>query len=130
MRVRHHHFTHLNIHKDWSRSVFRKYGKFQKFITSLFLIRFSWFLHHFVWNNFLFLIKICYFWRGLPLFIKSLSSPCLASRLTLILPGYLRHLSPPGGGLFWPPLQISATDRAIAAKICTKVETNILYKTV
>ena len=30
-------------YKDWSRSVFRKYGKFQKFITSLglFLIRFS-----------------------------------------------------------------------------------------
>ena len=48
MRVWHHHLTLLNIHKDWSRTVCQKYGKFQNVITSLFLIRFSWFLHHFV----------------------------------------------------------------------------------
>ena len=39
MRVRHHHhLTEMNIHKDWSRTVFRKYRKFQKFITSLFFL--------------------------------------------------------------------------------------------
>ena len=33
--------THLNIHKDWSRNVFRKNVKFQNVTTSFFLIRFS-----------------------------------------------------------------------------------------
>ena len=49
---------HLNIHKDWSRSVFRKYGKFQNVLTSLFLIRFSSFLCHFVGKFFLFLAHL------------------------------------------------------------------------
>ena len=33
----------------------------------------------------------------------------------------------PGGGLLRPPLQISAADRAIAAKICIKVECDVNY---
>ena len=37
----HHQLSHLNIHKDWSRNVFRKNLKFQNVTTSLFLIRFS-----------------------------------------------------------------------------------------
>ena len=45
MRRWHHQLTHLNIHKDWSRNVFRKNVKFQNVTTSLFLIRFSSFLH-------------------------------------------------------------------------------------
>ena len=55
----HHQLAHLNIHKDWSRNVFRKNVKFQNVITSLFSIRFSSFLHRFVGENFLFLLKIC-----------------------------------------------------------------------
>ena len=35
-----------------------------------------------------------------------------------------------GGGLLQPPLQISAVDRAITAKICIKVECDVNYKTV
>ena len=35
-----------------------------------------------------------------------------------------------GGGLLQPPLQISAVDRAIAAKICIKVECDVNYKSV
>ena len=35
-----------------------------------------------------------------------------------------------GGGLLPPPPQISAVDRTIATKICTKVETNVFSKTV
>ena len=35
-----------------------------------------------------------------------------------------------GGGLLQPPLQISAADRSIAAKICIKVECHVNYKTV
>ena len=42
----HHQLTHLNIHKDWSRNVFRKNVKFQNVTTSLFLIDF----HHFCTN--------------------------------------------------------------------------------
>ena len=45
VRVWHHHLTEMNIHEDWSRTVFRKYWTFQKFLTSLFLIPFSWFLY-------------------------------------------------------------------------------------
>ena len=37
----HHQLSHLNIHKEWSRNVFRKNVKFQNVTTSLFLIRFS-----------------------------------------------------------------------------------------
>ena len=44
--------------------------------------------------------------------------------------GLFEGVESTGGGLIWPPLQISAADRAIAAKICTKIETNVLYKTV
>ena len=58
VRVWHHHLTQLNIHKDWSRSVFRKYGKFQNVLTSLFLIRFSSFLCHFVGKFFLLFLKL------------------------------------------------------------------------
>ena len=54
----------MNIHRDWSRSVFRKYGKIQKFITSIFLIRFSWFLYHFVGKIFLFFMKWWKCWSG------------------------------------------------------------------
>ena len=35
----HHQLAHFNIHKDWSRNVFRK--KYQNVISSLFLIQFS-----------------------------------------------------------------------------------------
>ena len=48
-------------------------------------------------------------------------------------PGLFWRLSSPGGGgggLLQPPLQISAVDRAIAAKICMKVECDVNYKTV
>ena len=37
----HHQLAHLNIHKDWSRNVFRNNVKFQNVISSLFLIQFS-----------------------------------------------------------------------------------------
>ena len=37
----HHQLAHLNIHKDWSRNVFRKNLKCQNVISSLFLIQFS-----------------------------------------------------------------------------------------
>ena len=50
--------AHLNIHKDWSRNVFRKNLKFQYVTTSLFLIRFSSFLHQSVGKFFLFLLKL------------------------------------------------------------------------
>ena len=33
------------MHEDWSRSVFGIYGKLEKLITFLFLLRFSWFLY-------------------------------------------------------------------------------------
>ena len=36
VRVWHDHFTQINIHKDWSRSVSRKYRQFQNFITAIF----------------------------------------------------------------------------------------------
>ena len=48
-------------------------------------------------------------------------------------PGVFWRLSCPvggGGGLLQAPLQISAADRAIATKICIKVECDINYKTV
>ena len=35
-----------------------------------------------------------------------------------------------GGGDLFGPLQVFAMDRAKAAKICTKVEANVLYKPV
>ena len=49
-------------------------------------------------------------------------------------PGLFWRLSSPGGGggggAVAAPLQISAVDRAIAAKICIKVECDVNYKTV
>ena len=54
----HHQLTHLNIHKDWSRNVFRKNVKFQNVTTSLFLIRFSSFLHQSVGKLLLFFLKL------------------------------------------------------------------------
>ena len=47
-------------------------------------------------------------------------------------PGLFWRLSSPGGGGGGcsSPLQILAVDRAIAAKICIKVECNVNYKTV
>ena len=56
-------------------------------------------------------------------------------QLTLISPGYfggwVARGGGGGGGCFSPPpLQISAVDRAIAAKICIKVECDVNYKTV
>ena len=42
-------------------SFFQKYGKVQKFLSSLFLIRFSWYFYHFVGIIFLFFIKWWYF---------------------------------------------------------------------
>ena len=37
--------------------------------------------------------------------------------------------SPGGGGLIWPPPPlISATEHATAAKFCTNIEVNVLYK--
>ena len=47
----HHQFAHLNIHKDWSRNVFRKNLKFQNVISSLFLIQFSSFFHCSIGKN-------------------------------------------------------------------------------
>ena len=67
MRGWHHQLAHLNIHKDWSRSVFGKNMKFQNVITSLFLIRFSSFLHCSVGKIFLFLLTFIKFWTGFPL---------------------------------------------------------------
>ena len=49
----HHHFTQMNIHIDWSRSVFR-------IITSIF----SWFLYHFVGNIFFSFLWIQLFGPG------------------------------------------------------------------
>ena len=58
VRAWHHQLAHLNIHKDWSRNVFRKNVKFQNVSTSLFLIRFSLFLHQSVGKFLLFLFEI------------------------------------------------------------------------
>ena len=49
VRVWHHHLTQLNIHKDWSRSVFRKYGKFQNVLCN-FLISYP---------NFIIFVSFC-----------------------------------------------------------------------
>ena len=65
MRGWHHQLTHLNIHKDWSRNVFWKNVKFQNVTTSLFLIRFSSFLHQSVTKFLLFLLKRGYGNSGL-----------------------------------------------------------------
>ena len=35
-----------------------------------------------------------------------------------------------GGAMMAPPLEISAVDRAIAAKICTMVVCDVIYKTI
>ena len=43
MRWWHHQLTHLNIHKDWSRNVFRKNVKFQN-VTTLFNISYPIFI--------------------------------------------------------------------------------------
>ena len=43
----HHQLSHLNIHKDWSRNVFRKNVKFQNVTTSLFHVSD---FHHF-WHQ-------------------------------------------------------------------------------
>ena len=40
MKEWHYHLTHMNIHKDWLRNVYRKYGIFPNFIPSLVLIEF------------------------------------------------------------------------------------------
>ena len=64
VREWHHQLAHLNIHKDWSRSVFQKIVKFQNVITSLFFIRFWSFLHCSVGNFFLFHLKLMKFWCG------------------------------------------------------------------
>ena len=42
MKEWHHHLTLLNIHRDWSRTVFQKYGKFQ--ISINFLISYPIFM--------------------------------------------------------------------------------------
>ena len=62
-----HQLAHLNIHKDWSRNVFRKNVKFQNVISSLFLIQFSSFFHCSVEKNVLCLIKLIQFWSRFPL---------------------------------------------------------------
>ena len=58
VRVWHHHLTEINIHKDWSRAVFRKHGKFKKNHFFLFLIRFLWFFETFCRDNFYLFIEI------------------------------------------------------------------------
>ena len=50
--------------------------------------------------------------------------------LTLIRLGYFGGWKDWGGGPWWPPLEISAVDRAIAAKICTMVVCDVIYKIV
>ena len=50
--------------------------------------------------------------------------------LTLISPGYFGGWVARGEAVPAPLLQISAVDRAIAAKICIKVECDVNYKTV
>ena len=44
--------------------------------------------------------------------------------------GLFEGLESTGGGLIWPPPQISAADRAIAAKICMRVGPDLICKTV
>ena len=64
MRWWHHQLTHLNIHKDWSRNVFRKNVKLQNVTTSLFLIRFSSFLHQSVGKLLSFEIMVILDWTS------------------------------------------------------------------
>ena len=47
--------------------------------------------------------------------------------LTLKLPGYFDSCHSRGGGPLWPPLKISAADRAITTKICMMVENDVIY---
>ena len=55
----HHKLTHLHIHIDWSRNVFRrKFAKLQSVITSLFFNRFSSGFHCYVWKFLLFLLRL------------------------------------------------------------------------
>ena len=45
-----------------------------------------------------------------------------AQKLTLIPLGYLKDLSPLGGGPLWPPPQISATQEPIDLKLGTDIK--------
>ena len=56
----------------------------------------------------------------------SIQSPCFNPKKT----GLFWRLERQGGGGSWPPLDISAVDCAIAAKICTMVVCNVIYKIV
>ena len=56
------------------------------------------------------------------------ASKTLPGSLTLIRLGYFGGWKDWGGGPWWPPLEISAVDRAIAAKISTMVVCDVIYK--
>ena len=63
-------------------------------------------------------------------FINFKQQKILLMPLTLIRLGYFGGWKDWGGGPKRPPLQISAVDRAITAKICTMVVCNVIYKIV